>query len=260
MSTVCAEVIASSLRALKLPGMRREYEALAQQGRAEAWSHEEYLRALLELEIRERQAHAVAQRIQQARFPALKAIEHLDWAALQGVTRAQVMALANCDFVAQKRDVIVAGPVGTGKTHIGLGLGLKAAEARYRVLFTRAADLVRDLTEARDERALGRLHSQLMRLDLLILDELGFVPFGRSGGELLFNLLSDRHGSASTLVTTNLAFGEWVQVFGNEKLTTALLDRLCYQADILVTRGPSFRTRGRLQPDESRAPTDEARD
>lgn len=114
------------------------------------------------------------------------------------------------------------------------------------MLFVRAANLVRDLNEAQGERTLGALQRRLLRVDLLVLDELGFVPFTRSGGEILFNLLSERHGRRSTLVTTNLAFGEWVQVFGCEKLTTALLDRLCHRAEILVTSGPSYRTRGRL--------------
>jgi DNA replication protein DnaC len=133
--------------------------------------------------------------------------------------------------------------VGTGKTHLVTGLGVEAAKRRFRVVFTRAADLVRTLLEARDERTLGQMHRRLRRADLLIIDELGFVPFDRAGGELLFNLLSDRYETRSTAITSNLSFGEWVQVFSNEKLTTALLDRLGHHAHILVTRGPSRRTR-----------------
>ncbi len=122
---------------------------------------------------------------------------------------------------------------------------IEAARRRYRVAFVRAAELVRSLLEARDERQLGRLHQRYQRVDLLVLDELGFVPFDQAGGEALFNLLADRYERRSTLITTNLAFSEWVQVFGSEKLTTALLDRLGHHAHILATRGESYRTRRR---------------
>ena len=124
-------------------------------------------------------------------------------------------------------------------------MGVEAARRRLRVVFTRAADLVRTLIEARDARALTRLNQRLQKADLLIVDELGFVPFDRAGGELLFNLLAERYERRSTLVTSNLAFGEWVQVFGDEKLTTALLDRLSHHAHILTTKGLSYRTRKR---------------
>ena len=132
-----------------------------------------------------------------------------------------------------------------GKTHIAIALGVEAARRRFRVSFTRAAELVRTLLEARDERLLGRLHRRLERDDLLIVDELGFVPFDRAGGELLFNLLSERYERRSTMITTNLAFSEWVQVFGDAKLTTALLDRLGHHSHILTTRGSSYRSRNR---------------
>ena len=244
--SVLAAVIDGELAALHLPGIRRDYSAIARDARAGDWSPEQYLHRLLEVELAGRQERAMANRVREARFPDIKPLDQIDWTALGGVSRSQILALAGCAFVEQAVDAVLAGPVGTGKTHLAVGLGLRAAERGHRVLFVRAADLVRDLSEAQGERTLGALQRRLMRVDLLILDELGFVPFTRSGGELLFNLLSERHGRRSTLVTTNLAFGEWVQVFGCEKLTTALLDRLCHRAEILVTSGPSYRTRGRL--------------
>lgn len=164
---------------------------------------------------------------------------------MKGVSRQKVTELASCEFLAKAEDVVIAGPVGTGKTHVAIAIGVEAARRRLRVAFHRAADLVRVLTEARDEKMLTRLHRRLRRVDLLILDELGFVPFERAGGELLFDLISERNEIRSTLVTTNLSFGEWVRVFGDEKLTTALLDRLGHHAHVLTTRGESYRTRKR---------------
>lgn len=244
--SLLAALIDGELAALHLSGIRRDYAAIARDARAGDWSAEQYLHRLLEVELTGRQERAIATRVREARFPDIKTLDQIDWSALSGVSRSQVLTLAGCTFVEQAVDVVLAGPVGTGKTHLAIGLGLRAAERGHRVLFVRAANLVRDLNEAQGERTLGALQRRLLRVDLLVLDELGFVPFTRSGGEILFNLLSERHGRRSTLVTTNLAFGEWVQVFGCEKLTTALLDRLCHRAEILVTSGPSYRTRGRL--------------
>ncbi len=138
----------------------------------------------------------------------MKTLEQVDWEVLKGVSRQKIMELATCEFLEAAADVIIAGPVGTGKTHPAISLGVEAARRRFRVAFYRAADLVRVLTEARDERTLTLLHRRLRRADLLILDELGFVPFERAGGELLFELISQRHEIRSTLITTNLYFGD----------------------------------------------------
>lgn len=192
-----------------------------------------------------RRDHAAQRRIREARFADMKTLDHIDWKELNGVSKPKILELASCEYVERAEDIVIAGPVGTGKTHLAIALGLEAARRRYRVAFQRAADLVRDLTEAKDERTLGRLHKKYRRVRLLVLDELGFVPFDRIGGELLFNLLADRHGHGSTIVTTNLAFSEWVQVFVNEKATLALLDRLANRAHILTTKGPSYRSRRR---------------
>ena len=219
-------VLSEHLSALKLPGVAREYPALARQARDGGWAYEEFLRCILEAELRSRQERTAAHRLREAHFPDIKTLDQLDWKALQGVSRPKLLELASCDYLGRAEDVILAGPIGTGKTHIAIGLGVEAARRRFRVSFTRAAELVRTLLEARDERLLGRLHQRLERADLLIVDELGFVPFDRAGGELLFNLLSERYERRSTLVTTNLAFSEWVHVFGDAKLSKARLDRL----------------------------------
>jgi DNA replication protein DnaC len=141
--------------------------------------------------------------------------------------------------------VIVTGPIGTGKTMLAIALGVEATRRRFRALFTRAADLVQSLVEARDTRSLTRLQQRYEKVALLIVDELGFVPFERAGGELLFNLLAQRYQQRATIVTTNLAFSEWVKAFGDEKLTTALLDRLTHHSHILTARGESYRSHRR---------------
>ena len=244
--TARGAVIAGHCRQLKLPAVLREYPALARQAANEDWIHEEFLHQLLETEVLARQASVAQRRVRESHFLDLKSLDQIDWdASLRGISRPKVAELATCGFIEGADDVLIAGSIGTGKTHLAIALGLEAARRRYRVAFVRAADLVRSLLEARDERTLTRLHQRYQRTALLIVDELGFVPFDRAGGELLFSLLSDRYERCSTLVTTNLSFGEWVQVFGDEKLTTAFLDRLGHHAHVLTTQGESYRMRRR---------------
>jgi DNA replication protein DnaC len=245
-----AAVISEYLKALKLPTFATEYQGLARQAKDGGWDYEEFLRELLEMEVHSREERTAKRRLKEARFPDLKTLDQIDWEVLEGISKQKIMELASCEYISKAQDVIFAGPIGTGKTHMAISLGVEATRRRFRVGFYRAAELVRILTEARDERTLTLLHRRLRRVDLLILDELGFVPFERAGGELLFNLLSERYEVRSTMITTNLSFGEWVQVFGDEKLTTALLDRLGHHAHILTTEGSSYRTRKRRQRKE----------
>ena len=155
--------------------------------------------------------------------------------------RDSIEDLARGAWITAARNVVLVGPVGTGKTHIAIALGIEAIKRGHNVLFFRASDLVRALIEARDARTLSRLQDRLRRVSLLILDELGFVPFEKAGGELIFDILSARHERAATVITSNLAFSEWNRVFGDDKLTAALLDRLAQHADVCVTRGPGDR-------------------
>lgn len=258
---VTADLVRTRARLLRMPGLVRSFESLCRQAEKEGWSFDELLAECLAVEVTSRSDSAVRQRIRDARFPDTKTLDQFDFTATDGVDAALVAKLARGEWLDRKENVVFAGPVGTGKTHLAIALGIEAAKQRRHVVFVRAADLVRQLVEARDARDLGRLQRRIDRVDLLILDEVGFVPFQRDGGELLFNVITQRYERRSLLVTTNLAFSEWPKVFGDdEKLTTALLDRLADRATVIATKGKSYRMRRRSAPiaeppTEATAPT-----
>ena len=190
----------------------------------------------------------VERRIRAARFPAVKSLDTFDFPAIPSVNKALVLELASCEYIQRRENVIAVGNSGTGKTHAALALrqaqeGLAACQRGMSVGFTTAAGLVHELMEARDERRLVNLQRQLSRLNLLVIDGLGFVPLSRTGAELLFEVFSQRYERGSTLVTTNLPFDEWTGVFGSERLTGALLDRLTHHVHILEMNGESYRLR-----------------
>ena len=186
----------------------------------------------------------VQRRIRAARFPATKGLDTFDCSAIPSVNQPLVTQLARCEYVEHHENVIAIGNSGTGKTHVALGLGLAACQRGLSLGFTTAAALVNELMEARDERRLLNLQRQLARLQLLIIDELGFVPLSHTGAELLFEVFSQRYERGSILVTTNLPFDEWTEVFGSERLTGALLDRLTHHVHILEMNGESYRLKG----------------
>ena len=225
----------------------REYRKLAAQCAAENVDHPDYLLRLAELELIDRHRRMVERRIRAARFPAVKSLDTFDFLAIPSVNKALVMELARCEYIEHRENVIAVGNSGTGKTHVALGLGLAACQRGMSVGFTTAAALVHELMEARDDRRLLTLQRQLSRLRLVIIDELGFVPLSTTGAELLFEVFSQRYERGSVLVTTNLPFDEWTDVFGSERLTGALLDRLTHHVHILEMNGDSYRLKGSRQ-------------
>jgi DNA replication protein DnaC len=229
------------LKTLKLPTFLREYGKLSRQCAAEGLDHFRFLARLVELELIDRERRMIERRIKAARFPATKSLDSFDFKAIPALNKMQVLELARCEWIERRENVIALGPSGTGKTHVALGLGLAACQKGLSVGFTTAAALVHELMEARDERRLLRLQKQMANQKLLIIDELGFVPLSKTGAELLFELISQRYERGSTLITSNLPFDEWTEIFGSERLTGALLDRLTHHVNILEMNGDSYR-------------------
>ena len=241
MSELPQVLLAHHLKAPKLPTFLREYDKLARQCAAEGVDHTRYLLRLSELELLDRERRLIERRIRAARFPAVKSLDSFDFAAIPALNKMLVLELGRCEYIERRENVIALGPSGTGKTHVALGLELAACQKGLSVGFTTAAALVHELLEARDERRLLRLQKQLAAYRLLIIDELGYVPLSPSGAELLFEVISQRYERGSVLVTSNLPFEEWTSVFGSERLTGALLDRLAHHVSILEMNGESYR-------------------
>jgi len=231
------------LKKLKLPTFQSEYAKLARQCATEGKDHVQYLLRLCELELIERERRMIERRIKAARFPATKSLDSFDFKAIPSLNKALTMELARCEFVDRRENVIALGPSGTGKTHVTLGLGLAACQKGLKVRFTTAAALVHELIEADDDRRLQRLQKTLASQDLLLIDELGFVPLSKTGAELLFEIISQRYERGSIIITSNLPFDEWTEVFGSERLSGAILDRLTHHVHILEMNGESFRLR-----------------
>jgi DNA replication protein DnaC len=229
------------LKALRLPTMLREYDRVARQCAAEDIDYPRYLLRMTELELLERERRATERRIRQAKFPITKSLDSFDFLAIPTLNKAMVLELARCEFLLRKENVLLLGNSGTGKTHIALALGLAACQRGHRVRFTTAAALLHELIEARDEKKMLRFQKQIASYELLIVDELGFVPLSKTGAELLFEMLSQRYERGSTLLISNLPFNEWTEVLGSERLTGALLDRLTHHVHILEMNGDSFR-------------------
>ncbi len=213
-------LLAHHLKTLKLPTFLREYDKIARQCASEGVDHVRYLLRLAELELIDRERRMVERRIKAARFPVVKSLDSFDFKVIPSLNKALVLELARCEYIERRENLIALGNSGTGKTHIALGLGLAACQKGLSVGFITAAALVHELIEARDDKQLLRFQKKLATYKLLIVDELGFVPLSKTGAELLFEVFSQRYERGSTLVTTNLPFDEWTEVFGSRMNST----------------------------------------
>jgi DNA replication protein DnaC len=243
MSNPSTALLRANLKQLRLPTMLAEFDKLARDAAAANQSFEQYLLRLTELEVSARSANALAARIKQAGFPTGKSLETFDFTATPSVGKQQVLELARGEWIRQHYNCCFLGNSGTGKTHLAEGLGRSACHEGFRVRFFTAATLVTKLEEAHQQHQLERLLAQLDRADLLIVDELGYLSFSRTGAELLFQVFAERYERHSLLLTSNLAFSEWGQVFQGERMTAALLDRLTHRCHIFEMQGESFRFR-----------------
>ena len=229
------------LKALKLPTVLREYPALAQLCAQERSSYPEYLLCLTERELLDREERAAQRRLQAAKFPVLKTLDSFDFQAQPSINEGLVRELMRGEYLGARENILLIGNPGTGKTHLATALGHAACMQGERTRFHNATGLVTQLLEHREERHLQKLHRALERNRLLILDELGYVPFSKLGAELLFDVVSRAYERTSLIVTTNLPFEQWTEVLGSQRLTGALLDRLTHRVHILEANGESYR-------------------
>lgn len=231
------------LKALRLPTITAECEKIARRAAADNIDHLAYLLQLTEAELLERERKAAERRLKFARLPTIKSLEAFNFAARPSVNKMMIAELARCDYIDRRENILFVGNPGTGKTHLCIALAAAACAKSYHVRFYRVTELVTHLIEARDERNLLTLKARLAKLDLLVLDELGYVPASKIGAELLFDVIATAYERTSLMITTNLPFESWTEVLGSERLTGATLDRLTHRCQIIETKGESYRLR-----------------
>jgi DNA replication protein DnaC len=252
MADATIDLLKAHFRQLRLPTMSKEFEKLARDAAASNQTFAQFLLRLTEVELAARAANAVATRIKNAEFPVLKDFDTYDFSVMPQLSKPKILGLARCEWIVHKYNWCLVGTSGTGKTHIAVALGQAACRAGLRVRFFTAAELVSRLEKEQKQYTLDRFLGQLDRAHLLICDELGYVTLSRGGVELLFRVFADRYERGSILITSNLPFSDWVQIFQGERMTAALLDRLCHRCHIFEMNGESYRFRESMKSKKGR--------
>jgi DNA replication protein DnaC len=242
-----SSMMAYLTRVLKMPTIGRSWEDLATQARDENWSHEEYLAALLQRQVADRESAGSIMRLRTAHFPAVKTLEDFNLDHLPSLRRDVLAHLATGTFIAKAENVILLGPPGIGKTHLAIGLGVKAAQAGYSVLFDTASNWIARLTAAHHSGQLEAELKKIRRYKLIIIDEVGYIPFDQDAANLFFQLIASRYEQGSVMVTSNLPFGHWGETFSDDIVAAAMIDRLVHHAEVLTLTGDSYRTRQRRE-------------
>jgi DNA replication protein DnaC len=242
-------LLETHLRQLRMPTFLRNYSSFATDAVEHNQDHVRYLLALAEVEVTQREQNRRERRIKTARFPVLKELADFDFSAIPSLDKARVLDLARGEYITKREAILLVGNPGLGKTHLSIGLGLAACRQGHKVRFWTAAGLVNELLQAQEELRLHKFIAAALKLKVVVLDELGFIPFTPNGAQVLFTFCSEIYERVAILVTTNLKFADWTQVFGDERLTAALLDRLTHHAHILELVGESYRFRQRMEQD-----------
>jgi len=247
MNAGMSALLIENLKILKLSAMKRDLESLMRQANQDKQGYDEFLLNLTEVEVLNRKENGYKRRLAEAKFPLIKPLETFDFGAAPDLNTRLIKELSGCDYVKKSRNIIFMGKSGTGKTHLATGLGIEACKNGIRTKFVTGCGLANELIEARDEKALSRIIKRYTGYGVLIIDELGYVPFSKEGAQLIFQILAERHERKPVIITTNMGFGDWTKIFGDANMTAALLDRITHKAHVINCTWESYRLKETLR-------------